>query len=177
MALAPCRECETEVSTEADSCPHCGVRDPVPSLPSGKAPHGGPWDDWVKFQLRKRSPEQVLEVLVKHGAHEEAARSVVQEYEQEVQVQQRRVAKREKGRRKRWFGAAFSHVSGVVGLFLIVLGFGWIGYGLFQFAGVFGSGVIIDTVGIWAFTLYFTMPGIGVILFGGMLLLPVISQE
>ena len=29
MALATCRECSREVSTEADSCPHCGVPDPA----------------------------------------------------------------------------------------------------------------------------------------------------
>lgn len=28
MALVPCRECRREVSTEAVSCPHCGVTDP-----------------------------------------------------------------------------------------------------------------------------------------------------
>jgi hypothetical protein len=29
MALAPCRECQKQVSTEAPSCPHCGARRPV----------------------------------------------------------------------------------------------------------------------------------------------------
>jgi len=29
MALKPCRECGKEVSTEAKSCPHCGVPDPL----------------------------------------------------------------------------------------------------------------------------------------------------
>lgn len=29
MALGPCRECEREVSSEAESCPHCGVPKPV----------------------------------------------------------------------------------------------------------------------------------------------------
>lgn len=30
MALKPCRECKQEVSTEAKTCPHCGVAKPVP---------------------------------------------------------------------------------------------------------------------------------------------------
>jgi hypothetical protein len=29
MALKPCRECRQQVSTDADKCPHCGVRDPT----------------------------------------------------------------------------------------------------------------------------------------------------
>jgi hypothetical protein len=29
MALAPCRECRREVSTEAATCPHCGVGNPA----------------------------------------------------------------------------------------------------------------------------------------------------
>jgi hypothetical protein len=29
MALKPCRECGAEVSTDAETCPHCGVRSPV----------------------------------------------------------------------------------------------------------------------------------------------------
>jgi hypothetical protein len=29
MALKPCRECKKEVSTEAKTCPHCGVANPV----------------------------------------------------------------------------------------------------------------------------------------------------
>jgi len=33
MALHPCRECGREVSSEAASCPHCGVKAPVPPLP------------------------------------------------------------------------------------------------------------------------------------------------
>lgn len=30
MALKPCRECKNEVSTEADTCPKCGVANPTP---------------------------------------------------------------------------------------------------------------------------------------------------
>lgn len=29
MALKPCRECEREVSTGAEQCPHCGVKHPA----------------------------------------------------------------------------------------------------------------------------------------------------
>lgn len=31
MGLAPCRECQAQVSTEALSCPHCGVPNPTPA--------------------------------------------------------------------------------------------------------------------------------------------------
>lgn len=30
MSLVRCRECTKEISTEADACPHCGCRKPVP---------------------------------------------------------------------------------------------------------------------------------------------------
>ena len=32
MALEPCRECGAKVSTEAEICPHCGVRLPTRSI-------------------------------------------------------------------------------------------------------------------------------------------------
>ena len=35
MALVPCRECGNEISTEAPSCPHCGVINPVVAEPAG----------------------------------------------------------------------------------------------------------------------------------------------
>jgi len=35
MALAKCRECSKEVSTEAKTCPHCGVSNPVKKGTSG----------------------------------------------------------------------------------------------------------------------------------------------
>lgn len=34
MALKPCRECESQVSTNARACPHCGTDFPTPE--SGK---------------------------------------------------------------------------------------------------------------------------------------------
>jgi hypothetical protein len=34
MALKPCRECSAQVSTEAEVCPHCGVRSPTADQPS-----------------------------------------------------------------------------------------------------------------------------------------------
>lgn len=34
MAMEPCRECGTEVSTEAETCPSCGVQ--YPTEESGK---------------------------------------------------------------------------------------------------------------------------------------------
>lgn len=36
MALKSCRECKKEVSTEAKTCPHCGVANPTKEPPSGK---------------------------------------------------------------------------------------------------------------------------------------------
>lgn len=40
MALAPCRECGAQVSTEAQTCPHCGVARPAgaPSPPLPEQP-------------------------------------------------------------------------------------------------------------------------------------------
>ena len=35
MALVPCRECGNEISTEAPSCPRCGVINPVVAEPAG----------------------------------------------------------------------------------------------------------------------------------------------
>jgi hypothetical protein len=40
MALAPCRECGQQISTEADSCPHCGVPSPTQS------------DEWIELERR-----------------------------------------------------------------------------------------------------------------------------
>lgn len=39
MAMARCRECGGEVSSEAVVCPHCGIRDPaVAAAPAGSRP-------------------------------------------------------------------------------------------------------------------------------------------
>ena|ERR1035437_6106157 len=41
MALKPCRECGAQVSTEAEVCPHCGVRSPTATDPlAALAPSG-----------------------------------------------------------------------------------------------------------------------------------------
>jgi hypothetical protein len=37
MALKPCRECGAQVSTEAEVCPHCGVRAPTADPLAGQA--------------------------------------------------------------------------------------------------------------------------------------------
>jgi len=43
MALAPCRECGTDISSEAASCPKCGVPNPQGSArPSGEPAATGP---------------------------------------------------------------------------------------------------------------------------------------
>jgi hypothetical protein len=36
MALAPCRECQASISTEAATCPHCGVSSPHGAAPPKK---------------------------------------------------------------------------------------------------------------------------------------------
>lgn len=36
MAIKPCRECTKDVSTEAKTCPHCGVSDPTKAKASPK---------------------------------------------------------------------------------------------------------------------------------------------
>lgn len=43
MALATCRECRAQVSTEASSCPHCGV--PNPATPTAGDPASGAKDE------------------------------------------------------------------------------------------------------------------------------------
>jgi hypothetical protein len=40
MALARCRECGGDVSSEAVVCPHCGIRDPAVGAAPGRAHHG-----------------------------------------------------------------------------------------------------------------------------------------
>jgi hypothetical protein len=35
MALAKCRECGKQVSSEASKCPHCGISNPCPELATG----------------------------------------------------------------------------------------------------------------------------------------------
>lgn len=32
MGLKPCKECGNEVSTQAKTCPHCGVDNPAPEF-------------------------------------------------------------------------------------------------------------------------------------------------
>ena len=38
MALKPCRECKKQVSTEAKTCPHCGINNPAPVTTAGGEP-------------------------------------------------------------------------------------------------------------------------------------------
>lgn len=85
MALATCRECEAEVSTEADPCPHCRVPEPAKAsekeerrFPSGPAPHGGPWDDWARWKLRSENPDAVVQAPVRHGMEQDHAREEVE---------------------------------------------------------------------------------------------------
>ena len=40
MALKACRECGKDVSTEAKTCPHCGVKDPSGAIAAGQKAAG-----------------------------------------------------------------------------------------------------------------------------------------
>lgn len=40
MALQPCRECGQTVSTQAPSCPHCGVSEPAATQDASRSPAG-----------------------------------------------------------------------------------------------------------------------------------------
>lgn len=42
MALVPCRECGQQVSTEAKTCPHCGVADPAGKPTPARPPSATP---------------------------------------------------------------------------------------------------------------------------------------
>lgn len=50
MALKPCRECGAQVSTEAEVCPHCGVRTPTATDPIAVL---GPSDTKQKHKSKK----------------------------------------------------------------------------------------------------------------------------
>lgn len=183
MALAPCRECGEEVSTEASSCPRCGVDQPVTALPlTGQAPHGGPWDDWVVWELKqgKQSPEDIAQILSEHGAHYDLAIKEVRKLRKTTPVRRRGVGL---NRRKRssfdlsGLGEFLTQISGVLGLLSILAGLGWMLYGVFLFAGGFGSGLLADTAGLWALILYFGLPGSGALTIGTLLLMPIIEGE
>lgn len=121
MAMATCRECEAEVSTEAESCPNCGATDPVPGLPPGRAPHTGPWDDWVRFQLQKRSPEEIADVLAEHGAHPDAALKEVERQQQLMESESRRRSKRSRSRGS-GEGVPIAKILGFGGATLLLIG-------------------------------------------------------
>lgn len=93
MALVSCRECGEEVSTGATTCPHCGVAEPAPGLPEGTAPHGGPWDDWIRFRLRSEAPELVARKVAEHGPSYDAALRAVQQEQEQIDSRQRRKQK------------------------------------------------------------------------------------
>ena len=55
MALKPCRECGAQVSTEAEICPHCGIRSPTASAASEGVPRNsakeGDLFDWRRLAI------------------------------------------------------------------------------------------------------------------------------
>jgi len=89
MTLTPCRECGQQVSTEAPSCPHCGVPDPTRGFAEAEAaaleqsqledlknkldkaaPGGGEWAEWIRDQFRAgRRREKIVEHLGQKGVH------------------------------------------------------------------------------------------------------------
>lgn len=92
MALTDCRECGAEVSSEAATCPHCGIGDPAAWHPSSPAPHGGDWDDYVSFKLRAgMSTDDVVTLLVAEGVSRETAESVVANKSEAVKASRRSV--------------------------------------------------------------------------------------
>ena len=57
MALARCRECQRKVSTEAPSCPHCGVPNPTSgSVRSAEGPEVGAPESASVTTHQKLSP-------------------------------------------------------------------------------------------------------------------------
>lgn len=57
MARQPCRDCGSQVSTDAEVCPQCGVRSPTASDPllalgrRGKQKHRGLAAHWVRWVI------------------------------------------------------------------------------------------------------------------------------
>ena len=63
MALKPCRECGAQVSTEAEVCPHCGVRSPTATDPlAALAPSGNKQGG---FQFERKHHLTTLERMVR----------------------------------------------------------------------------------------------------------------
>lgn len=150
MALVSCRECEREVSTEASACPHCGADDPVPALPlSGKAPHGGQWDDWVRWELGKeKSAEEIAQVLAENGAHYESALEEVERQRRLKEARSRRRSRESRPRRagdgvpaEKMLGFAGSALL-LIGAFLPLVSLPMVG-GVTYVRGGSGEGILI----------------------------------
>lgn len=58
MALQPCRECGAQVSTEAPTCPHCGVPDPAVLLKSEPPPPPQESQTRQSLPLRPTAPPE-----------------------------------------------------------------------------------------------------------------------
>lgn len=52
MAIARCRECGGEVSSEAVVCPHCGIRDPAAAAAPGRGRHAQA--EYAQAPVRRR---------------------------------------------------------------------------------------------------------------------------
>src|SRR5438128_2587534 len=70
MALAPCRECAKEISTEAASCPHCGVPTPTSARPSTAAPKPNPPATRAEFHKPPppSGPDRPANAVTGHGS-------------------------------------------------------------------------------------------------------------
>lgn len=64
---------------------------------------------------------------------------------------------------------------GGLGLLLILAGVGWALYGVTTWT--LGSGLLADTVGLWAWILYYGFPGLGATSVGMWLLAPGLMRE
>lgn len=94
MALKNCRECGQQVSTEAESCPHCGVPSPTcntGAFPEEPPPSGDSWESYVRFKLRAgATPDEVADALQIHGVPPERGRELAQQQGREIRSQRRR---------------------------------------------------------------------------------------
>jgi hypothetical protein len=120
MALRPCRECNAQVSTEAEVCPHCGVPNPTSSPiasppiapPTGKprSGWGKPRSGWVIFSLlvfgfwalivvaalltdEKKTPEQLAQEQAQAQAQAQAEQKAREQAEQKAREQAEREAR------------------------------------------------------------------------------------
>lgn len=107
MALTQCRECGKEVSTEALTCPHCGV--PRPTAPS---PPASPSPGVVGSPFRKAPPSSQLQ----ERKPPQTAGAVIPASQPGVQSASKALQTRKSRRKSRWPWV-------LLGVLLMFLGF------------------------------------------------------